>query len=81
MTTDEAIRILREMYRQGLASGESRTQAHLFGIMYAAELARFTIKQLDAIGLEATDGKARKYGTEIDKGRRLAKYVKLKPGV
>lgn len=81
MTIDEAAGILREMYEQGLANGESRTQVHLFGIKYAAELESFSIKELDAIGLQATGGRAKNYGTEIDKGRKLARYVVVRSGV
>ena len=81
MTIDEAAGILLGMYEQGLASGESRTQVHLFGIKYAVELESFSIKELDDIGFQATGGRAKNYGTEIDKGRKLARYVVVRSGV
>ena len=63
---------LRKMYN-GAPRGEQTTMIHLFGIKYASELTRTSpgsvIKQA---GLHSS------YVTEIHKGRRLAKYVKLK---
>ena len=72
MTTEEAIRILSDMYSQA-PYGETALQAHLFGIKYADQLKDLNIHD---IAERATSHRA--YGTEINKGRKLAKYVKLK---
>lgn len=49
---------------------------HLFGIRYAAELDRFSpASVVERVGLQ------RAYGTEVNQGRNLAKYVELKPQV
>ena len=75
MTTDEAIRILRVMY-DGAPWREQVAHIHLFGIKYADELEGLNFHD---IAEQATH--KRSYGSEIYKGRRLAKYVTLKPGV
>ena len=54
--------------------GEQVLYLHLFGIKYADELARFS-----PASVVARAGIPRSYGTEINKGRNLAKYVELKP--
>ena len=72
MTTEEAIRIFSEMYSQA-PYGEVAVQAHLFGIKYAGQLEGLNLYH---IAERATGHKA--YGTEINKGRNLARYVKLK---
>ena len=46
---------------------------HLFGKKYASELARFA-----PASVAERAGIGRSYGTEIDRGRNLAKYVELK---
>lgn len=63
---------LREMYDNAPA-GEKVVQLHLFGIMYADALARFSP---NAVVKRA--GISGSYGTEVNKGRNLAKYVELK---
>ncbi len=72
MTTEEAIRILSDMYSQA-PYGETALQVHLFGIKYADQL-----KGLDLHHIAERATGYRTYGTEINKGRNLAKYVKLK---
>ncbi len=54
--------------------GEISTQYHLFGIKYFAE-----IKDADFTADDIAEGAglSRKYGIEIRKGIRLAKYVKM----
>ena len=73
MTVDEAARILREMYYAGAhGRGLMTTGIHLFGIIYADDLSRLSIKD---ILLHA--GMRYKYQTEVNKGIRLAGYVKV----
>ena len=74
MTVDEAARMLKEMYAVGATKGRGRatTGIHLFGIKYADELSGLSVKE---IVLKA--GISDKYVTEVNKGRRLAEYVKV----
>ena len=72
MTVDEAARILRGMYDAGEGRGLMVTAIHLFGIRYADDLSRLSIKE---ILLHA--GMSEKYQTEVYKGIRLAGYVKV----
>ena len=74
MTVDEAARILREMYDAGATRGRGRmtTAIHLFGIRYADDLSRLSIREiLVQARLSHT------YQTEVNKGIRLAEYVKV----
>ena len=66
---------LRRMYDTA-PRWEQVTHIHLFGIKYLSELARFT-----PASVAERAGIGRAYGTEINKGRNLAKYVELKPQV
>ena len=72
MTTDEAIRILSDMYSKA-PDRETAVQVHLFGIKYADQLKGLNLRDI----AERATGN-RNWGTEINKGRNLAKYVKLK---
>ena len=75
MTIQELADQLREMYDTA-PKGEKAAYIHLFGIKYAAELDRFSpASVVERAGLR------RSYGTEVNKGRNLAKYVDLKPQV
>lgn len=68
MTLEEAARLLREMYddpRTGKA-----VSVHLFGIRYAEALQDMSLQD---IAVRA--GISKSYGTEIAKGRTLARYV------
>lgn len=71
MTTEEAIRILSDMYSQA-PNRETAVQVHLFGIKYADQLKGLNLYHV----AERATGN-RNWGTEINKGRNLAKYVKL----
>jgi hypothetical protein len=72
MTVDELAQILKKMYDDAL-EGEQTTQIHLFGIQYAPALNRVSVKQVKArAGI-------RECTVEINAGRRLARYVDLKP--
>ena len=62
---------LREMY-DSAPTGEKVVQIHLFGIIYADALRRFSP---NAVVQRAGLGS---YGAEVNKGRTLAKYVELK---
>lgn len=70
MTEDEAVRILREMYRNA-PYREKALSIHLFGIKYADRLSSLNLKVIaeQATGYES-------YHTEIHKGIRLSKYVR-----
>lgn len=72
MTTEEAIRILSDMYHHA-PEGEMALQVHLFGIKYADQLEGLPLQE---IGERATGRLG--YHAEINKGRNLARYVKLK---
>ena len=62
---------LREMYATA-PEGEKVVHIHLFGIIYAEEISRFSPNAIaKLVGLDS-------YGTEVSKGRALAKYVELK---
>ena len=75
MTIQELADQLREMYDTA-PKGEKAAYIHLFGIKYAAELDRFSpASVVERAGLKHS------YGTEVNKGRNLAKYVDLKPQV
>ena len=72
MELQELADTLREMYDTA-PKGEKVVQIHLFGIIYAADISRFTP---DAVVKRA--GLKDSYGREVHKGRNLAKYVELK---
>ena len=75
MNVDELAEKLREMYDTA-PKGEKAAYIHLFGIKYASELNRFAPASVaERAGLQ------RWCGTEVNKGRNLAKYVDLKPQV
>jgi len=65
---------LKEMY-VGSEKGEIAVSIHLFGIKYSSEISQCgsTPRQLAKMA-----GVSETYGTEINKGRKLAKFVKLK---
>ena len=72
MNIDEAIRILSDMYHNA-PEGEMAVQVHLFGIKYTDQLNGLNPNYI----AERATG-YRSYGAEINKGRNLARYVKLK---
>ena len=74
MTTAEAAEILKCVYGKA-PEGEIAVRVHLFGIKYAAELAGLSVKEV------ATRAGIPGYAAEINKGRNLAGYVDIKPGV
>ena len=73
MTVEEAAAELKRMYERA-PQGEQTTMLHLFGIKYADDLVGLSIGD---VVRKADISKS--YPTEINKGRRLAKYVDIKP--
>ena len=71
MTLDEAGRILRKMYDD--PTTDRVVSIHLFGIKYAEQIQDLTAQKIvDCAGLKKS------YFAEVNKGKNLAKYVKLK---
>jgi hypothetical protein len=65
-------KLLRESY-EGAEKNEKVTMIHLFGIKYYEEIKKSNITEIIAeSGIYST------YRTELGKGLKLAKYVKLK---
>ena len=75
MDIDQLVEKLREMY-YGADKGEEVAMIHLFAIMYARELAPFSSTE---IARRAQLRDTISYHTEISKGRKLAKFVDVKP--
>ncbi|AZQ12211.1 hypothetical protein [Shewanella khirikhana] len=74
MKSEELAKILKEMYFTS-GDGETAVSIHLFGIKYAEQIKECGVspKQIAKLaGIPET------YGTEINKGRNLAKYVAIK---
>ena len=72
MNIHEAAKTLRNMYNRA-QHGEKVAMIHMFGIIYADEIAH--IPRTDLVreaGISAT------FLTEVSKGIKLAKYVELK---
>ena len=73
MTIDEAARILRDMY-DSAPDKEQVAHVHLFGIKYADQIDGLTKTEIvRRAGLPPS------YDVEVGAGRRLAKYVIVKP--
>lgn len=74
MTLKELGTVLRDMY-QGAAYGDQVVMIHLFAVKYAEQIAALNASCKD-VALAA--GMSESYGTEINKGVHLAKYVEVK---
>ena len=74
MTLQQLAENLREMYLES-NKGEAVVMIHLFGIKYAEEIKTAEVS-MKAIALAA--GINESYGTEIGKGVKLSKFVKIK---
>lgn len=74
MTVEELAAKLKCVHKNA-PEGKKAVRVHLFGIKYAAELADISIKELAK--LAGIPG----YAAEVNKGRNLAEYVDIKPGV
>ena len=75
MTVEELAAKLKCVYRKGKENEQAALRVHLFGIKYADELAGLSIKEV------ATQAGIPGYAAEVNKGRNLAGYVDIKPGV
>ena len=75
LTENGAADHLKRMYNAA-SHGETVTQIHLFGIKYAEDLADLDIRTVVKVA-----GLPESYVTEVNKGKKLARYVTLKPGV
>lgn len=71
MTVNEAAAILSDMYRRA-PPDQKVVQIHLFGIKYADAIRNMSLAEIiTRAEIPAT------YKTEINKGRNLAKFVKV----
>ena len=77
MTFEEAAAKLKEMF-EGAPEGERTAMVHLFGIKYADEIRYLSSARIASIAQLSKSGSGA-YATELSKGRKLAKYVDLKP--
>lgn len=76
MTYKELIEKLTLIYAQS-EHRDTTSMIRLFGIIYAEELKGYQTKELNEMAIKAgLPGKT--YSVEINKGRKLAKYVELK---
>ena len=75
MDIDQLVAKLKEMYCQA-DRGEEVAMIHLFGIKYARELGRIPSTE---IARRAKLRDTTSYHVEISKGRKLAKFVDVKP--
>lgn len=75
MTVTDAAKILKCVY-DNAPYGKTAVRIHLFGIKYADELADISSREV-----VSRAGIPHGYAAEIDKGRNLAEYVVIKPGV
>ena len=74
MTLQQLGKALSDMYF-GSETGETVAMIHLFGIKYADEISA-SGESMRAIALAA--GIPESYGTEIGKGVKLSRFVRLK---
>ncbi len=74
MEAEELAKKLKDMYLSS-AEGETAVSIHLFGIKHAIEIKECGVA---AKKLAKLAGVPESYGTEINKGQKLAKYVRLK---
>ena len=75
MTTAEAALKLKKAYDRGKRRGQIALHIHLFGIKYADDLRSLSISEV------VNRARIPDYVAEINKGRNLAGYVDIKPGV
>ena len=78
MDAQELANRLREMYEDGRGRGRAVTMAILFGIRYAGEIEACGASVADIVRRAGMNPKS--YGTEVNKGCRLAEYVTVRPG-
>ena len=75
MDIDQLVEKLKEMYSIA-EEGDKVAMIHLFGIKYAHELGRIPSTE---IARRAKLKNTTSYHVEISKGRKLAKFVDVKP--
>lgn len=78
MDAQELANRLREMYENGRGRGRAVTMAILFGIRYAGEIEASGASPADIVRRAGMNPNS--YGTEVNKGCRLADYVTVRPG-
>ena len=78
MDAQELANRLREMYEDGRGRGRAVHMAILFGIRYAGEIEACGASPADIVQKAGTVPDS--YATEVQKGRRLAEYVTVRPG-
>lgn len=71
MTIEEAAAVLSDMYLRA-APNEKVIQIHLFGIKYAD-----AIQNMSPSDIAVRANLPKSYGTEINKGRNLARFVRV----
>lgn len=74
MKPEELAAKLKDMYFNS-NEGETATAVHLFGIKYASEI---TDCDASPKNIAKLAGIPETYGTEINKGRRLSRHVRMK---
>lgn len=74
MTKNELGRKLKEMY-ENAPVGDQVAMIHLFGVKYASIINDNNYRATDIVRLSGIN---KSYATEVSKGIRLAKYVKVK---
>ena len=77
MTSNELAKILRRKYGDALA-GQKVTVIHLFGIEYADEIRACDTSPSELVCMA---GLPRSYGTEVNKGCNLARFVRPRGGL
>ena len=75
MTPNELAKKLSDMYAMGAKYGETATMVHLFGIKYAAQIEKCGVSPANIASMAQIPVT---YGTEINKGKNLSKYVRVK---
>lgn len=74
MTAQELGEMLHEMYVKS-EEGEAVAMIHLFGVKYATEIEILGVSKKE---IAKAAGIPESYGTEISKGVKLARYVRVK---
>lgn len=75
MEPQELAGILSHWYRHA-PEGDSTTMIRLFGIVYVDEMGKGRASVSEVVRLS---GIPERYNTEVYKGRRLARYVTVRP--
>ena len=76
MSTQDLANTLYRMYDTAV-EGQKVTMIHLFGIKYSNEIKACGVSPSDIVKMANLPGS---YGTEVNKGRNLARFVTVKRG-